>query len=121
LALVFYRARKKAVRWPGASRPWPGGWPRAPTREGTWRPRRRRRQWDGREEKGKQSTSSIVALKPPHSSIFIFQYYSQFHMETSKTCNMKVVQTNESYNFAFWTIAKFQIFLKVEFWILNLN
>jgi hypothetical protein len=44
---------------------------------------------------------------------FIFQNYSQFHMETSKTCNMKVVQTNKSYNFAFGVISKFQIFLKL--------
>jgi hypothetical protein len=44
------------------------------------------------EEKEKQSTSVTVVLKPPHSSIFLFQNYSQFHMETSKTCNMKVAQ-----------------------------
>jgi hypothetical protein len=42
-------------------------------------------------------------------------------METSKTCNIKVVQNNESYNFAFGLISKFQVFLKLDFQILNLN
>jgi hypothetical protein len=38
-------------------------------------------------------------------------------METLKTYNMKVVQNNESYNFAFGVISKFQI----TFETLNLN
>jgi hypothetical protein len=54
--------------------------------------------------RGERETEHVgtVALKPPHFfGFFYFQNFSQFHIETSKTCNMKVVQKNESYNFSF--------------------
>jgi hypothetical protein len=47
----------------------------------------------GSEEAGKLLAGSTVATKNHLIlPLFFFQNYSQVHMETSKTCNMKVAQ-----------------------------
>jgi hypothetical protein len=117
--LSFYRRGRDAVSLPAPSWAQQVGSCVARHRKG----RENRRRWWSRQAEHGGAAKLLRGTALLHGSanttsllwFFLFKNYSQFQLKTSKTCNMKVVQNNKSYNFAFEVISEFQIFLKLRF------